>query len=173
MIRDKKITVYTAENWDVGGKHHFEDGERSGRLRIPAGGVLWGLVPFGEGKEPLSKSYEHFQINSNEQKAGEQQRNLRFTAAFLQCVSFLLVFLQQLDRVRYKSVFLKVACRFSDHLPFYLTRCLYICTHPKTRRKAWLLPTKEKTSILPSQHTKPASKEKKLAWLKKDRHNKS
>ena len=45
---------------------------------------MWGLVPFGEGKEPLSKSYEHFQIDSNEQKTGEKQRNLRFTDVFLQ-----------------------------------------------------------------------------------------
>lgn len=120
-IRDKKVTVYIAENWDVMGKHHFEDGEHSWHLRIPAGRVLWGLVPFGEGKEPLSKSYEHFQIDSNEQKTGEKQGNLRFTDIFLQCISFLLAFLQQLDRVSHKWIFSKVARSFSDCLSFSLT----------------------------------------------------
>lgn len=64
--------------------------------------MLRGLVPFGEGEEPLAKSYEHFQIGSNEQKTGEKQRNLRFTDVFLQRAAFLLVFLQQLDAVSYK-----------------------------------------------------------------------
>lgn len=46
---DKKIPIYRAENWDVTGKWHFEAG-------IPAGGVLWGLVPPREGKELLFKA---------------------------------------------------------------------------------------------------------------------
>lgn len=61
-----------------------------------------GLVPFGEGEEPLAKSYEHFQMDSNEQKTGEKQRNLRFADVFPQRVAFVLVFLQQLDAVSYK-----------------------------------------------------------------------
>lgn len=60
---DKKITIYRAENWDVTRKWHFEVG-------IPAGGVLMGLVPPREGKEPLSKSCERFELDSNEQQGG-------------------------------------------------------------------------------------------------------
>lgn len=65
---DEKIPVSSAENRDVTGKGHFEVG-------IPAGGVLQGLLPSRKGKEPLSKPWERFEPDSNEQRGGGGREN--------------------------------------------------------------------------------------------------